>query len=179
LTTLAKFQAAAVFLSITSLDDKLTGALEPRTSRPERRLAAITALVKAGVPAGVMVAPVIPGLNDHEIPQILKTAQKAGARYAGYILLRLPVGVADLFTNWLSRNRPERKNLVLKQIRSMRGGKLNDARFKSRMRGEGVLADQMAKLFRISCTKARIFVGSPQLSAASFRERGGSQLTLF
>jgi len=179
LVELAQHRAVAVFLSITTLDEDLTGTLEPRTSRPQRRLAAIAALSRAGIPVGVMVAPVIPGLNDHEIPRILLAAQKAGAQYAGYILLRLPYGVAEMFEDWLSRNCPERKKRVLNRIRSMRGGKLSDSRFKSRMRGEGVFAEQVAKLFAVSCTKANIAGRSPSLSTASFRRAGGAQLSLF
>ena len=179
LAELAQHQAAAVFLSITTLDGDLTGKLEPRTSRPQRRLAAIAALSQAGIPAGVMVAPVIPGLNDHEIPHILLAAQKAGAQYAGYILLRLPYGVAEMFEDWLSRNYPDRMKRVLNRIRAMRGGKLYDSRFKSRMRGEGVFAEQVAKLFSVACTKANIAGHSPRLSTAAFRRAGGSQLSLF
>ena len=179
LAELAEHQATAVFLSITTLDEDLTGTLEPRTSRPQRRLAAITALSQAGIPVGVMVAPVIPGLNDHEIPDILLAAQKAGALYAGYILLRLPHGVAELFEEWLSRNYPDRMKRVLNRIRSMRGGELSDSRFKSRMRGEGVFAEQVAKLFAVSCTKANISRHSPRLSTASFRRAEGAQLSLF
>ena len=179
LAELAEHQATAVFLSITTLDEDLTGTLEPRTSRPQRRLAAITALSQAGIPVGVMVAPVIPGLNDHEIPDILLAAQKAGALYAGYILLRLPHGVAELFEEWLSRNYPDRMKRILNRIRSMRGGELSDSRFKSRMRGEGVFAEQVAKLFAVSCTKANISRHSPRLSTASFRRAEGAQLSLF
>lgn len=179
LAKLAQHQATAVFLSITTLDETLTGTLEPRTSRPQRRLDAITALSQAGIPVGVMVAPVIPGLNDHEIPDILSAAQRAGALYAGYILLRLPHGVAELFEDWLSRHYPNRTKRVLNRIRSMRGGKLYDSRFKSRMRGEGVFAEQVANLFSVSCTKANISKHSPRLSTASFRRAEGSQLSLF
>ena len=179
LAELAQYQATAIFLSITTLDEDLTSTLEPRTSRPQPRLAAITALSQAGIPVGVMVAPVIPGLNDHEIPDILLAAQRAGALHAGYILLRLPHGVSELFEGWLSRNYPERMKRVLNRIRSMRGGKLYDSRFKSRMRGEGIFAEQVAKLFEVSCTKANIARHSPPLSTASFRRAEDSQLSLF
>jgi len=179
LTDLAQREAAAVCLSITTLDEDLTGSLEPRTSRPERRLAAIAALSKAGIPVGVMVAPVIPGLNDHEIPKILRAAHEAGATFAGYIVLRLPHGVSELFEDWLSRHRPDRKNRILNRIRAMRGGKMYDSQFKSRMRGEGVFAEQVARLFSVACAKTGIVGRSPRLSIASFRRAGEAQLTLF
>src|SRR6185437_4704406 len=124
---LARHGAAGVFLSITTLDPELAGRLEPRTSRPSGRLAAIAALSRSGIPAGVMVAPIIPGLNEHEIPAILKAAAGAGARQVGYTMVRLPLAVAELFPDWLERHYPDRKDRVLGRIREMRGGKLNEA----------------------------------------------------
>jgi len=179
LRELARYQAAAVFLSITTLDGALAQKLEPRASHPDRKLAAIESLSQAGIPTGVMVAPVIPGLTDHEMPAILNAASAAGARHAGYILVRLPYGVSQLFEDWLTRHFPDRKNKILHRIRSIRNGKLNDPRFKSRMSGEGIFADQVAKLFSLSCQKADIAGRSPVLSAASFRRPGGAQLSFF
>ncbi len=137
LSRLAHHQAAVVTLSITTLDDRLARALEPRASAPARRLDAIARLAAAGVPAGVNVAPVIPGLTDHELPGILEAAAEAGATRAAYIALRLPHGVAPLFERWLEQRSPDRKEKVLNRIRDMRGGKLYDSRFGVRGRGVG------------------------------------------
>ena len=125
----AHSRAAGVMVSITTLDAELAGQLEPRTSRPAAKLEAIRILSAAGVPAGVMVAPVIPGLTEHELPAILEAAAEAGATHASYILLRLPLAVAGLFEEWLDRHRPAAKEKVLGRIRSTRDGRLNDPRF--------------------------------------------------
>src|SRR5207237_1734549 len=137
LSELARHRAAAVFISLTTLDSTLTPKLEPRASLPNHRLAAIEALTGAGVPVGVLLAPVIPGLTDHEIPSLIAAGGKAGARHAGYVPLRLPFGLGKLFEDWLEQHFPERKEKVLNQIRALRGGKLNDPNFGTRMRGEG------------------------------------------
>jgi DNA repair photolyase len=179
LSELARHDAAAVFLSVTSLDGTLARRLEPRAAQPQGRLAAIEAAAKAGVPVGVLVAPVIPGLTDHEIPAILAAAANAGARYAGYILLRLPLGVGPLFEQWLTQHYPEKKDKVLGRIRDMRGGKLNDARFGSRMRGEGPFAELIKDVFTLACQKAGIAGRGPNLSTAAFRRPAGNQLLLF
>ncbi len=156
LRPLAEIGAAAVFISVTTLSSDLARILEPRTSMPALRLEAIEALSKAGIPTGVMIAPVIPAINDSEIPAILKAAAKAGAQNAGYVMLRLPHGVKDLFQGWLERHFPDRKDKVLHRIQNLRGGKLNDPQFVSRMRGEGAFAQEVKDLFRISCRKAGI-----------------------
>ena len=130
-----------MFVSITSLDDDLVGRLEPRTTRPAGRLKAIAALAEAGIPVGVMVAPVIPGLTEHEMPAILKAAADAGARNAGYTIVRLPMEVSPLFQDWLEHHFPGRKEKVLDRIRAMRDGRLNDSRFGVRMSGEGKAAE--------------------------------------
>jgi DNA repair photolyase len=179
LAQLAEHHAAAVFVSVTTLDGSLTQRLEPRASQPERRLEAIHTLAKAGIPVGVMVAPVIPGLTDHEMPSILKAASEAGARRAGYVMLRLPYGVSPLFEDWLDRNFADRKDKILHRIRSLRSGQLNDPRFRSRMSGEGTFADQVKDLFAVSCRKANLNVLSLDLSTESFRTARGSQLSLF
>ena len=111
--------------------------LEPRAATPQRRLDAVATLAAAGVPVGVMIAPVIPGLTDHELPAILKAVAEAGARNAGFVPLRLPHGVSSLFDEWLQRHYPDRRDKVLNRVREMRGGKLNDPNFGSRMRGAG------------------------------------------
>jgi DNA repair photolyase len=179
LAGLARHDAAAVYLSITTLDAALARALEPRTSPPALRLRAIEALAGAGVPAGVLVAPVIPGLTDHELPAIIAAAAQAGARFAGTTLLRLPQGVAALFEGWLERHVPARKQKVLERIRGLRGGPLNDMRFGSRMRGQGAFAGLIAGLFETSCRRAGLDGHGPHLSTAAFRRPTGGQLLLF
>jgi DNA repair photolyase len=176
---LARTQAAAVYLSVTTLDGDLARIMEPRTSQPTRRLAAIEALSRAGVPTGVLVAPVIPGLTDHEMPAIISAAAKAGARCAGYVLLRLPHAVAPLFEAWLTEHRPARKDKVLNRIRAIRGGRLNDPRFDSRMKGEGIFAEQIKDLFSLACRKAGIVGRGPNLSTAAFRRPVPAQPSLF
>lgn len=166
---LACHEAVAVFISVTSLDSLLASALEPRASLPARRVAAIEALAKAGIPTGVLVAPVIPALNDHELPAILAAAKEAGARFAGFVPLRLPHGLGELFEDWLGRRFPARKDKILKQVRAMRGGRLNDPRFGSRMSGEGVFADQLNQLFHAACRKSGFGDSRPTLSTAAFR----------
>ena len=178
LERLAENNAAAVFLSITTLDADLAGKLEPRASRPERRLAAIETFAKSGIPTGVMVAPVIPGLTDHEMPAILKAAAQAGARSAGYVLLRLPHGVRNLFEDWLAHHFPDRKEKVLNRIRDTRGGKLNDARFGTRMRGQGHYSEHLSRLFTIARRQAGIEQRTESLSTAAFRQPFG-QMQLF
>lgn len=179
LRELARWNACAVFVSVTTLRKDLQKVMEPRTSSPERRLAAIRELAEAGIPAGVMVAPVIPGLTDHEIPSIVGAAAAAGARQAGYVVLRLPHALAGLFETWLEDHFPGRKEKVLNRIRAVRGGKLNDPRFGSRMRGEGVFADEIASLFRLALRNAGIDGLSIELSTSHFRRPGYRQLTLF
>jgi len=176
---LARDRAAGVFLSITSLDGELQRKMEPRASPPDRRLEAIRSLAEAGVPVGVLVAPVVLGLTDHEMPAILRAATEAGARFAGYVPLRLPYAVKELFERWLDDHFPDRKQKVLGRIRSLRGGKLNDPRFGSRLRGEGIYAQQLAALFAIACRRAGIYDGRVELSTAAFRQPAGPQLALF
>src|SRR5690606_17272479 len=136
LAELARHDAAAVVLSITTLRPELQRSMEPRAASPGRRLGAIRVLAAAGVPVGVNVAPVIPGLTDHELPSILEAAREAGASFAGMIVLRLPHGVKELFEEWLGQAVPERKAKVLNRIRALRGGALYDSRFNVRGRGE-------------------------------------------
>jgi DNA repair photolyase len=175
---LARHKASAVFISVTTLDTDLRKVMEPRTSPPASRLAAIRELTDAGIPVGVMVAPVIPGLTDHEMPAILKAAADAGAKFAGYVTLRLPYSVAPLFEEWLGRHFPDRKDKVLNRIRSLRDGKLNDSQFGSRMRGEGIFADQISAMFSVARRKAGILNPPLELSTASFRRIEKNQLSL-
>jgi DNA repair photolyase len=141
-------------------------------------LAAVEVLANAGVPVGVLVAPVIPALNDHEMPAVLKAAKAAGAGWAGTEILRLPLTVAPIFEQWLERNFPEKKEKTLGRIRAIRGGKLNDPRFGSRMRGEGIFAEQISQMFRAARRKAGLAEEGPELSATAFRRPAGSQLDL-
>lgn len=126
-----------------------------------------------------MVAPVIPGLTDHELPKIIQKAVEAGALQAGYVMLRLPYAVSDLFQTWLEQHFPEKKNKVLNRIRSIRKGKLNSPEFYERMKGEGIFAEQVKTLFQVACRKARIDKNKIRLSCDSFRRPGGTQLKLF
>jgi DNA repair photolyase len=169
LAELASHGAARVNLSITSLDPKLQRVMEPRTATPARRLEAVRKLADAGVPVGVMVAPVIPGLTDHEMPRILEAAAEAGATSAGMVPLRLPYAVAPLFESWLETHFPERKERVLNRIREIRGGRLNDARFGSRMRGEGEYAEQMGRVFHTYRRRFGLDGERAELSTAAFR----------
>ncbi len=177
LRELAKYNAVAVNLSVTSLDPNLQRVLEPRTSSPQARLDVITQLRSAGIPAGVMVAPVIPGLTDHEIPKILDACAKAGAQFAGYTIVRLPWAVAPLFEHWLEEHFPDRREKVLGRIRHLRGNRLNTSRWHTRMTGEGIFSEQIASLFKVACRHAAIRE-RPKLSCESF-QNWASQLRLF
>jgi DNA repair photolyase len=177
---LARHHAALVFLSITTLEPDLCRRMEPRASHPAGRLAAIRELHHAGIRVGVMAAPIIPGLNDHEVPAILQAAAEAGATTCGYTVLRLPHGVADLFERWLTQHFPERKDKILGRVRDFRGGELNDTRFGTRMKGEGVLAKTIADLFALARQKAGLVRRLPPLSTAEFRRPNeGNRPTLF
>jgi DNA repair photolyase len=179
LAELARYQAAAVFVSLTTLDADLCRALEPRATQPAGRLAAIAELAQAGIPVGVFVAPVIPGLNDHEVPALVEAAACAGARFAGFVVLRLPHGVGDLFEQWLTQHCPEKKERVLGRVRDLHAGRLYDARFGRRMCGEGTLARAIHDLFKLACRRAGVQGRGPELSAAAFRRPGETQLLLF
>ncbi|MDQ3626847.1 MAG: PA0069 family radical SAM protein [Verrucomicrobiota bacterium] len=174
---LAAHNAVAINISVTSLDPKLQRILEPRTSPPQARLDAVAELRAAGIPVGVMVAPIIPGITDHEVPAIVKACGEAGAQFAGYVVLRLPWAVAPLFERWLDEHFPGRKEKVLGRIRHMRGGdKLYDARWKTRQEGEGIFAEQIGSMFEVACRRAGMGE-RPTLSTASFR-RPREQLEL-
>ncbi len=178
LRELAAHRAVVVNISVTTLDGELAKVLEPRASPPARRLAAIEELSAAGVPVSVMMAPVIPGLTDHEIPALLAAVARAGACDANFVPLRLPWAVAPLFEQWLERHAPGHKEKVLGRIRELRGGKLYDASWGKRMRGEGIIAEQMRALFVSAKRRAGLSGVAPELSAAAFRA-SRSQLELF
>ena len=177
LTSLASWGGTAVNISVTSLDPNLQRVLEPRTTPPAARLDAISQLRSAGIPVGVMVAPIIPGLTDHEVPAILAAAAEAGAQFAGYTIVRLPWAVAPLFENWLDEHFPDRKEKVLGRIRDLRGGRLNNSQFATRMRGEGTFAQQISSLFEVACRRAGLD-HRPKLATTAFR-RSREQLELF
>ena len=174
---LATCNAVAVNISVTSLDPNLQRVLEPRTSSPQARLDAIRQLSAAGIPTGVMVAPIIPGLTDHEVPKILEASANAGAQFAGYTIVRLPWAVAPLFEHWLEEHFPDRKEKVLGRIRHLRGDRLNNSQWHTRMTGEGIFAEQIASLFEVGCRRAGIGE-RPKLSTTAFR-RTREQLALF
>jgi DNA repair photolyase len=178
LQTLAHHGAVCVTLSLTTLDPHLSAIMEPRASAPSARLAAIRQLSEAGIAVGVSLAPVIPGLNDHEIPAILTAAREHGASYAFYSVVRLPYRLPDLFFSWLERHFPEKREKVEHGIRALRSGELNDSRFGIRMAGKGTLAATLSHLFEV--TAARVGLGGPpDLSTAAFQRPGEQQLLLF
>lgn len=166
---LAEHHAVRVSLSITTLDAKLARVMEPRTSSPEARLRAICKLTQAGIPTNVMVAPVIPGLNDYEVPRILTAARETGAGSAGYVMLKLPTTVRPVFLDWLARNYPDQSARVQSLIRSTRSGRLNDPNFGSRQVGCGNVAELIADTFRIWCTKLGYADDHPPLNRDAFR----------
>lgn len=179
LRELAHHDATVVFISLTTLDVRLNRTLEPRTSLPGQRLRAIETIAEAGVPVGVIMAPIIPGLTDEEIPAVLGAAANAGATTAGYVALRLPHAVALLFERWLDQHYPLRKDRILNRVRDMRGGALYQAEFGARMRGEGFFADQIERLFAVSASRAGLSRNTHTLSTASFARPQQGQMGLF
>jgi DNA repair photolyase len=169
LRQLAELNLVHATLSVTTLDNHLCRKMEPRTSAPEKRLEAVAQLAAAGIPTGVNVAPIIPGLNDHEIPTILAEAAAAGASSAGHVMLRLPYAVKELFVNWLQQYFPDRANKVLHAIQEMRGGKLNDPNFGARFRGEGERVEAIAQMFEVTCRKLGLNQKRVYLSSEKFR----------
>ncbi|MCC5932943.1 MAG: PA0069 family radical SAM protein [Balneolales bacterium] len=180
LAELAKERLVRVNISLTTLDPRLTDTLEPRTSRPQRRLEAIRRLTDAGIETGVMTAPVIPGINDHEIPALLEAAAKAGATHAGYVMLRLPWAVKDIFTDWLEQHYPDRSKKVLSRITDIHGGALYNADFANRMKGSGPFADQIRNLFTVSAQRYRLNLRrhSEPLNTKAFLRAGQQELGL-
>ena len=178
LSELAKHNCVRTVVSVTSLDTKLRSVMEPRTSPPQARLNAIRKLADAGIPVSVNVAPIIPGLTDHEIPAILKAAREAGASSAGFTIVRLPYANAPLFEKWLETHFPDRKEKVLNRIKAMRDGKLYKAEWGKRMVGEGIFAEQIHAMFEVAVRKAGFKEDRHELSVAGFRRPGGTQLSL-
>ena len=181
LQPMAQQNLVHLFISLTTLDDSLARAMEPRTSIPAARLRAMKELAEAGVPVGVMVAPVIPGLNDHEVAGLLEAARDAGARQAAYVLLRLPLTVRPVFEEWLRRTQPSKADRVLQRVRQTHGGKLNDSAWGQRMSGSGTMAEQIGRLFRVLQERHDLDRPLPPLDVTRFRsppsDRG--QLRLF
>ncbi|MCA9190227.1 MAG: PA0069 family radical SAM protein [Planctomycetales bacterium] len=169
LKKLAAENLVHVYLSITSLDPDLARDMEPRTSIPSARLRAVQMLAESGIPVGVMTAPIIPGLNDSEIPQLLKAAKEAGARTANYILLRMPLAVEPVFIEWLRRVRPNYEERVLGRIRAARGGKLNSSVLGERMVGTGLIAEQIRSMFRVFRQKYGLDSEMPPYNCDRFR----------
>jgi DNA repair photolyase len=177
LADLARDRAAKVLVTVTTLDTDLAGRLEPRASRPAARLRAISALTAAGVPVGVLVAPVIPGLTEHEIPDIVRAAADAGATFGGYLVLRLPYAVKDIFRDWLATHEPGKSTRVLDRVRAIRGGELNVSEWGARMKGEGIHAEQIRALFAAAARRHGLDRERPVLNSSAFR-RPGEQLSL-
>jgi DNA repair photolyase len=169
LAQLAEKQLVSVALSITTLDADLARTLEPRTSSPAAKLRAVRELSAAGIPTRVMVAPIIPGLNDHEIPQVLQAVQDAGAQGAGYIVLRLPYAVKPIFRDWLRTHRPLQAERVEGLLREVRDGKLTDAHFGSRMKGTGPYAETIRATFAAFVKKHSLDTPWPELDTTQFR----------
>ncbi len=180
LEPMAREGLAQVFVSIGSLDGEIARTLEPRAAAPYRRVETVRRLSERGVPCGTLVAPIIPFLNDKDMEAVLEAVSEAGARMAGYTLLRLPWEVKDLFKDWLERHYPLKAKHVMARIRDMRGGRDNDPRFGSRMKGEGQFAELLAKRFEIACKRLGLNAGGrKRLDTTKFRRPDPSHGKLF
>lgn len=181
LSSLARRDLVKVAISVTTLDRRLARVMEPRASTPPRRLDALKMLADAGVPTGVMVAPIIPAINDREIEAVLTAAARAGVVEAGYVMLRLPAEIKELFDEWLAEHFPDRRQRVLNLIRQMRGGGLNDPRFGHRQRGRGAYAQMIDRRFDRACRQHGLNRLQRGLDASRFRppEAESAQLSLF
>ena len=181
LSRMAKRRLATVSISVTTLNRDIARTMEPRASTPAKRVDAIRALREAGVPVGVIVAPIVPGLTDHEIESILEAAREAGADRAGYVVLRLPREVRDLFLEWLSVHAPNKAKRVLTLLQGMRSGQLNDPNFGTRMSGSGPYADLIAARFAAATRRLGLERRGPTLDTGRFRppSRDPAQLSLF
>lgn len=178
LEEMASMNLVRVVVSLTTLRADLVSEMEPRTARPSLRLKTIRRLREAGVPVGVLMAPLVPGLNDEEMPAVLEAAAEAGADAAGYVVLRLPGAVKELFLEWLRDAYPNRVEKVTSRLRSLRGEELNDTQYGRRMRGEGPWADAFRRLFRITARKHGLDKKPEPLSTERFRRLPGGQLDL-
>jgi DNA repair photolyase len=181
LSEMAAMGLAKAALSVTTLDRKLARMMEPRAGTPTRRLQAIKGLADAGIPTAVMFAPAIPALNDNEMEAVLGAACEMGAKSAGYVLLRLPLEIKDLFREWLESNVPDRSKHVMSLVRQMRGGKDYDSQWGTRMRGTGPYAEMMARRFHMAVKRLGLNQGGRPLDVTQFKKppRCGDQLTLF
>jgi DNA repair photolyase len=179
LKSMAQYQGVSVMISITTLDNDLARKMEPRASTPTNRFKAIEELSKAGVPVIVNVAPIIPGLTEHEIPSILKTAAQAGAQSAGYTVLRLPYAVKDIFERWLVEYFPDRKDKVLNRLRELRDGALYDSSWGARMKGKGLFAGHIRGVFDMGYKRAHFPDERIHLSTAAFHKPHDKQMELF
>lgn len=180
LALMAQEGLAHVFVSIGTLDGEIARTLEPRATAPYRRVETVRCLSAAGVPVGVLVAPIIPFLNDKDMESVLEAVSEAGARMAGYTLVRLPWEVRDLFKDWLVRHYPLKADHIMARIRDMRGGRENDPEFGSRMRGDGHFAELLGNRFKIACKRLGLNAGErPSLDTSNFRRPGPRQRDLF
>jgi DNA repair photolyase len=179
LRELARHRCVAIYLSITTLDPQLARILEPRASSPRGKLETLRILNDAGIPAGVSAAPLIPGLNDSELPAILKAAADHGAPFAAYSFVRLPGTVAEVFSHWLDRHRPDAKEKILNRIRAAHEGNLNSHQPVQRMRGTGTAAEQWRGLFHACCRKHGLKTQAPELDLTAFRRQIPGQGELF
>ncbi|HNR77462.1 MAG TPA: PA0069 family radical SAM protein [Parvularculaceae bacterium] len=181
LSAMAEAKIVKTMLSVTTLDPKLARAMEPRASTPAKRLGAIRALKTAGVPVGVMTAPMIPGLNDHELEDLLEAAREAGAEWAGYTIIRIPLEIAGLFREWLQAERPDRADRVMRHIRDMNGGRDYDVEWARAKSPRSVVAKLIRQRFEKTVRRLNFPTDSPPLDPASFRrpEETVSQLSLF
>ncbi|MCX6144537.1 MAG: PA0069 family radical SAM protein [Ignavibacteriales bacterium] len=179
LRELASMNLVTVTISITSLNHDLIRKMEPRTSIPAKRLETINTLTKQGIPVAINACPIIPGLNDVEIPSILEASSRCGARHAGYAIVRLPNSVKDLFVDWLKRELPDRASTILNRIREVRNGKLTCADFGKRLNGEGQLAETIEQLFQTSCKRLSLNESKLTLSTSLFRRTTTPQINLF
>ncbi|MFL5296715.1 MAG: PA0069 family radical SAM protein [Phenylobacterium sp.] len=181
LAAMASRNLVRVAVSITTLDRKLARSMEPRAATPEKRIAAVKALSEAGVPVIVMFAPCIPGLNDHEMEAVLERSAAAGARGAGYVALRLPMEIADLFKEWLATDHPDRARRVMSLVRQIRGGKDYDSQWGKRMKGEGPIAALMSRRFATAKIRYGLATRLPDLDLGQFRipPQTGGQMDLF
>ena len=179
LQQLASLDLVHVLISITTLNPELVHVMEPRTSTPEKRLEALKLLANSRIPVGVNAAPIIPGLNDEELPTILREAASRGATTAGYILVRLPGPVKPLFLYWLQRKLPERKLKIINRLQDVRAGKLSDSRFGTRMRGEGRIAESIEDLFHLMCKRYHLNEKRIELSTEHFTRAPEKQIEIF
>jgi len=181
LSNMAEQSLAKVGVSVTTLDDTLSGRMEPRAPRPKRRLAAIRRLAEAGVPVRIMCSPMIPALNDHEMEAILTAGHDAGASAASYIALRLPLEVSPLFQDWLAENYPDRAARIMGHVRTMHGGRDYDPQWGRRMTGAGPYAELLKTRFAVACRRLGLGSDLPPLRTDLFQrpKRAGDQLSLF